>query len=399
MDFTPAADQQSLKVKFQSSGKIAGVSLLINSKTENVDHKAGVVDVTQGVCNPDTSSAGVRVDGINLKEVTYKIPPARLVRNSIYTCQYDSKSGLVTVSPDTGKTSYCLYEGTVRFGQDKKKMTMVRKNYQAAIPVCSVSPGNRLEIWSRFDVRVGSCSISVSYPQHETKLHFDQQQKVLLLMNIQNDCIDKVIAYEENRYSDTMNCVFKQNVYTCTLSKSYCKTHQFDVNVTYKNKTETFIDSFKMEVKLVDKSFAHYDPGQNILRLGMFNMDKLFCYSKNKTIRIVNKDMMEDYTTTYTINKQTHQFELNPRENCKKRNVTVSLSDKFGSQIFKKDVMLPKSLNLPIHLIQEEWSTCNASCGLGMKNRTKCNRKEYEYETCFLKMCEPDFARDQIQPR
>ena len=117
--------------------------------------------------------------------------------------------------------------------------------------------------------------------------------------------MDKAIASEKNRnFKESMKCVLKQNIYTCSISNHYCKTHQFDVYVTYKNKTETFVGSFQMNVKLVDKSFAHYDPGQNILRLGMLNKDKLFCCSENKTIRIVNKVMREEYNTTYTINKQ-----------------------------------------------------------------------------------------------
>ena len=106
-------------------------------------------------------------------------------------------------------------------------MAKAEDNIHVGVDICSGSLGDTLEIWSKYDVRLGSCSLDTLDSQQQPKFHFEESKDLIVFNETREQCVDKVVAYDMGKQSQIMNCGKWYNMFSCSLSTLNCKSQKF----------------------------------------------------------------------------------------------------------------------------------------------------------------------------
>ena len=113
-------------------------------------------DMTEIVCDPGTTSASVVITAGNIPK-QYELADNYLLPREAYGCSVES--GQVTIQREKFRP-HCYYGGTVRYDDHIQNITIAGGRLKARVDIfCNESPDEILEIWSRFNVSIGSCNI------------------------------------------------------------------------------------------------------------------------------------------------------------------------------------------------------------------------------------------------
>ena len=217
-DFSLLDSEQSVKVKF-SGEWISGGAVIKNGVAKYFDtgpkihQRTGSVDVTETLCDPGTNSVTVRIERHHKLNVeTYDVPDKYLVGAGAYTCQYNTESGL-TIKSDRF-TPHCYYGGTLRYGQERETIAISGDNIQVGVDICSGSLGDTLELRSKYDGKLGSCSLDTLDSQQQPKFHFEESKDLIVFNETREQCVDKVVTFDMDKQSQIMNCGKWYNVFS-----------------------------------------------------------------------------------------------------------------------------------------------------------------------------------------
>ena len=149
---------EAVLLKYSGTEITRGEIIKNGDTVRNLTADQTSVDVTDIACNPETKKVWIAYNnGTEKSDLTKDLIKYLPRRRGAYSCRLE-EAGKVTINVDNF-WPICYYGGTVRYGDDKHNITVREGDLKAKL---NCNKSLILEIWSKYELKLGSCSIYAS---------------------------------------------------------------------------------------------------------------------------------------------------------------------------------------------------------------------------------------------